>query len=141
MAAVARTIDVYADCSSAPSFTASTLGTGLSTSADTNTLTPAVGDILIAACVLASTSADSTAQTHTGNTYVWNTGAELTNVRVELGWSSALAAASSKEVWTVSSVVWVARQAMWTPAAAPSATAALLVKGLTTAALDAASSF
>lgn len=137
---VAQVIDVYGDLTSAPSPTASTANTATSTSADSGSLTPAVGDMLFAATVKASTSA-STARTHTGNTYLNNTSASTGSTSVECGWGQATAATSSKEVWTVSSMEWAARQAMWTPAAAPAATAALVTKGLDTAASDAASSY
>lgn len=138
----AQIIDVYADVTAAPSPTASTANTATSNSADSGALTPAVGDMLFAAVVIASTSADSTARTHTGNTYIYNTGTEISSTRVECGFSQATAASSSKEVWTLgSSVEWAARQVMWTPAAAPAASAALVVKGLDTAAADAASAY
>jgi hypothetical protein len=140
MAVVARTIDVLANAATAPSFTASTGQTATSTSADSGAITPAVGDLLLAGCVLASTTASS-ARTHTGNNYLQNAGAGLTNVRVETGWAEAVAAASSKEVWTVTSVEWAAIQVKWTPPAPPTPTAALLLKGLTTQAADAASSY
>lgn len=136
MTTVSRTIDVYGDCSQAPSATASTAGTGTGTTADSGSLTPAVGDILFTGLVLASTSADSTAQTHTGNTYLNNTGAELSSVRVECAWCEAAAAVASSESWTIGSTTWAAVQAKWTPPAAPAASTAWVYKGRDLASLD-----
>jgi hypothetical protein len=142
MVCVAEVVDVQADVTGAPAPTASTANTATSNSADCGALTPAVGDLMFADVVMASTSADSTARTHTGNTYMNNGSSETGSTRVECGWGQATAAVSSTEVWTLgSSVEWAARQVIWTPAAAPAAAAALVVKGLDTAALDAASSF
>jgi hypothetical protein len=139
-AVVLRVIDVLTDATIAPIPTASTGSTATSTTADSGTLTPAVGDILIAAALMASTTADSTARTHTGNNYLQNTGSELTTLRIETGWCEVIAAVASKEVWTLAaSVEWAAIQVKITPPAAPTPTAALLLKGLTTQAADAAS--
>ena len=55
---------------------------------------------------------------------------------IETGWGEAVSAVSSKEVWTITSVEWAAIQAKITPAAAPTPTSAILLKGLTTQALD-----
>jgi hypothetical protein len=140
-AVVARTIDILADTTVAPTFTASTGNTATSTAPDTGLLTPAVGDILFAAHIEGTGVPGSTARIHTGNSYLQNTGAVLTNVRVETGWCEAVAAVASKEVWTVTSVEWAAIQAKWTPPASPTPTSALLLKGLTTQAADAASSY
>jgi hypothetical protein len=139
---VFRVIDVLADTSVAPTFTVSTSNTATSTAPDSGVLTPAVGDILMAACVINSNAGSSTARTHTGNAYLQNTGANYgVVVRTEMGWCEAVAAVSSKEVWTIPSFLWAAVQVKWTPPASPTPTSALLLKGLTTQAADAASSY
>jgi hypothetical protein len=140
-AAVVRTIDVSYNTTSAPTFTASTGNAATSTAPDTGSLTPAVGDILFAADLVATGVPTSTARLHTGNSYLQNTGAAFSNVRVETGWCEAAAAVPSSEVWTVTSVEWAAIQVKWTPPAAPAPTSAILLKGMTTQALDAASSY
>lgn len=140
LACVAHTIDVLGDTTTAPSFTVSAGTTATSASADSNTLTPAVDHIFFAGLVIASTTADSTARTSTGNTYLNNVGVETTALRTEASWGEARTAVSSKLVWTLgSSVEWAALQASWAPGAPPTPTAAILLKGHPTYALDQAS--
>jgi hypothetical protein len=143
---ITRTIDLLADCTTAPTFTATAGTVATSASADTGSLTPAVGDLLFAAVLISSTTADSTARTHTGNAYLQNNNANEITIaplsRLETGWCEAVAAVASKEVWTLgASVEWAAIQVKWTPPAPPTPTPALLLKGMTTQAADAASSY
>lgn len=142
----ARTFDVLGDTSVAPAFAANagTANAG-SAAADSGSLTPAVGDLLVAAVVMASNVADSTARTHTGHAYLNNTGVESSAtplIRAEFGYAEALAAVASSEAWTLAaSVEWAAIQVKITPPAPPTPTAALLLKGATTQAADAASPY
>lgn len=140
-AVTVRVVDVLGD-TPVISPIASAGSTDTTAAADSGSLTPAVGDMLFAATVLASTTADSTARVSTGNAYRDSAGAELTNTRVEAAWCRAVAAVPSSLAWTLAtSVEWAAIQAKWTPPAPPTPTAALLLKGMTTAALDAASPY
>lgn len=145
LAYATRTVDVLADCTVAPTFTATAGTVATSTSADPGSLTPAVGDLLFSAVMISSTTADSTARTHTGNVYLQNDNVEVPSAplaRVETGWCEAIAAVASKEVWTLgASVEWAAIQVKWTPPAPPTPAAALLLKGMTTQAADAASPY
>lgn len=142
MATHARVIDLLADASTLPSYSVNSPTTGTGTSIDSGSVTPAVGDLLFAANLQANNSSSS-ARTHTGNTYLQNSGVTYAgSMRAETGWCEAAAAVASKEVWTIAiSAAWVGLQAAITPPAPPSPTSAILLKGLTTQALDAASAY
>jgi hypothetical protein len=133
------------DWTTVPTVAASAGNAATSNTADSNTITPAVGDLLVAAVVIPSATADSTSRTHTGNVYLLGFPGESSTIatRVEFGLTVATAAVSSKEVWTLgSSQSWAAIQACITPPVATlTPTAALTVKGLESAALDLASSY
>jgi hypothetical protein len=127
---------------SAPSVASSTANSGTSTSASTNAVTPTAGNLLAAALIMESTTADSTARTHTGNTFWTNLGSEYstTATRIELAWGLAPNAVSTSEAWTLgSSVNWAATLDSITPPAGALTTATgRLVKGQLTDALDVA---
>jgi hypothetical protein len=140
-AIVGLAIDVSSNLTSAPTITASAGNNATSTAPDTNTVTPAVDDILVAAASWLNGTA-STARTSTGNTFINDTEqAQSTNLTLALSWCKASAASSSSLAWTITSASWQAILGRLQMAADPAASAALVAKGMTTAALDAASSF
>jgi hypothetical protein len=136
----ARVLDSSSDMTSGPTITAGSGNTGTSVSPDTNTVTPAVGDVLLCAGAWALNSA-STARTHTGNSFLYNTSVGYTGGRVELGWAQSVNTTASKEVFTITSAEWAAIDAKLALAADRAAVAALVPKGLDTAVLDAASAY
>jgi hypothetical protein len=105
-----RELEVSSDLTSAPTAASNSGQTATSTSMDTGTFTPAVGD----ACVVAGYSFDDpvyTARTDTGNTFIYPmSAAASTSVgRTAMAMCVASSAVSSKEVWTLpSSQEWVA---------------------------------
>lgn len=137
--AVVRTIDVAGSAAALTNLAASSGNTATSTSADSGSLTPAVGDILFTGMANAGTTGSS-ARTHTGNTYRDNVSTSIGANRIETGWGEATAAVPSSEVWTIPSAEWVAIQAKWSPGT-QTPSAAILVKGMATAAADLASPY
>jgi hypothetical protein len=138
---VVRVLDLFANTSTAPTIAANAGSTATSTTADSGSVTPAVGDLLVVARVSANTVSTSS-RTHTGSSYVNPAGAAVTATLVDFGYAEALAAVASSESWTLtSSGEWAAIQVKITPPAPPTPTAAILLKGLTTQALDAASAY
>lgn len=140
MNATCRTIDIYADTTQAPSFTASAgniQGVTGNLTADSNTLTPAAGDILFAGVAAQGTSPSNT-RTHTGNSYTYNKSVITGAPWLESCWCEAVSAVSSKEVWNLSATnYWVAVQVMWTPPdVSGSPSAAWVAKGRDSAADD-----
>lgn len=136
----ARTIDVFTDGNVLPTFVASS-STGTGVTADPGLLTPSIGDLMFTGLVQASVATPSS-RTNTGNTYLnsFSQGALATGQGC--AWCEASAAVSTDSVWTLAaSVDWAAIQVKITPPAPPAPTSALLLKGLTTQAADAASSY
>lgn len=126
---------------SAPSVASSTDASGNGSSATTNALTPAVGDILFAS-VLTSGNASCT-MSSSGNTMVWPKGVGTTlanDRRTESCWGVATAASSTTVSWTWSGTYdWVAKLFAITPPAGNLSTlTGTLIKGQLTATLDAA---
>lgn len=124
-----------------PSVDAAAWATGSSQTGLTSGLVSALGDILFTALVMPSTTADSTARTHTGNTFLFNTGGEFTGTatRVEFGFCPEVkSTASTTESWALgSSVAWAAALArVRPPATLITASAAKVVKGRATLTLD-----
>lgn len=131
-----RLVDTSADLTIAPTLAANAGSTATSTTPDTGTLTPAVGDILIAGAVWATVTASS-GHTSTGNTFLDE--AETTDsstLRVALAWCQASAAVASKLVWTIGSAEWAAMLGAVTLPADAAAGTGLLYKGRLTAAAD-----
>jgi len=142
MGIIARVIDIDGNAAILPTFNTAT-SSGSSTSGNSGSITPPVGDILVAGLAMNSLTADSTARAHTGNAFWMNTNAEgISGIRTEMGWGLAQAAVSTSETWTLAATTpWAGIIASITPAAPPAPGVAKLVKGHTTAVLDASSPY
>ncbi|HEY1292926.1 MAG TPA: hypothetical protein VGJ60_07605 [Chloroflexota bacterium] len=91
----------------APTATAGTPTSGTSVTADSGTITPAVGDLVIAATTWANNTA-STARASTGNTFVNNgESGSSTTIRTAVAYASATAANLSRLQWTITSAAWL----------------------------------
>jgi len=125
---------------SAITATASSGNSGTSTSVDTNTVTPAVGDLLVSAYATLTTATVS-ARTYTGNSLSWTKFSSNTpSGNIELDINQASTAASTKEVITLSqSTEWAAVNCKLVLPADATPAAALPLRGLLTAATDLAS--
>lgn len=135
-AVVAQLIDTSADLSSAPTLNPNAGSTGTSTTADSGTVAPTVGDLLVAGAVWSNGTASS-ARTNTVATFLDNTEvASSTTIRTALDWCQAAVTDASGLAWTIGNVEWVAAAAGITLPADPAATTALLYKGRLTATAD-----
>lgn len=117
--------------------------TGTSTAPDPGTVTPAVGDIVIAAATWANVTASS-ARTDTpggADQFQTLTTTAATASRVEgAARLNVRTTTATKRVWTITSAVWAAANVAFTLPTVSEA-AALVIKGTDTAAADAASSY
>jgi hypothetical protein len=133
-------VDVFADASVLPTF-AGVSATGTSTAPDPGLITPAVGDIMLLGLAVSAATTPS-ARSNTGNTYLNQETNNASSTHEASAWCEAKSATPTTNTWTLAaSTEWVATQARITPPAPPTPTQALLLKGLTTQAADAASSF
>jgi hypothetical protein len=138
--AYARVIDVLADTSLLPTFS-TVKATGTSTAPDPGLITPSVNDIMFVGLVVGAI-ATPTARASTGNSYLDSVSQAGAVTYQGFVWCEAKAAVPTTSAWTLAtSTDWAAIQVKITPPAPPTPTAALLIKGLTTQAADAASAY
>lgn len=133
--------DWAASCASTggtlPSAAANAGAQGSGTSADSGSITPAVGDLLLAACAYASQTAPS-AINDTGLTLATKTQAYTGALTGSWGFlpSPAAAATATDRVWTIPSSVWSTVAVKITPGAAAPPTTGFVYKGRDTATAD-----
>ena len=130
-------VGIVADssCASLPTIATAT-NSGTSTSANSGSITPAIGDVLVATALWPNNSTSS-ARTSGGNTFVWNQERTHTATCMGMTFCTAAAAAASQYTWTITSAAWIGLIARLTLPAPAAALTAYVYKGRDTAALDA----
>jgi len=127
-----------ADLTVAPNVNAATPTAGTSTTLNSGSVTPVLGDLLIAFGIWASATGSS-ARVSTGNIFAPSTlnehNANVTNVSMLAG-PANVAVASSLQ-WTIPSVAWLGMALSLTFAAPPAPVPAFVYKGRDTAIADA----
>lgn len=133
----ARNWAVDSACNVAPTTTASSSNSGTSVTANSGTITPVAGDLIVAGGVWAVAAA-STARTSSGNTFVFATdrSGSVTGVSVAVAIGPTTAVASQLS-WTITSAAWLGAIVSLTMPAPAAAGAAFVYKGRDTAAADA----
>lgn len=134
--------ELSAPVASAPTASAVT-ATGNSVTPDPGTVTPAVGDIVVAMACWANVTAPSATTDTPGAKESLQTGVATaaTGTRSEFAYRNrSMSTTATKRTWTITSAQWAAANAKVTLPALTEV-ASLAVKGFDTAAADAASSF
>jgi hypothetical protein len=124
-----------ADCAILPTV-ATANNAGTSTSDNSGTITPAVGEIVVATAVWANSS-NSSARTSAGNTFVWNNERTGSATCMGMAFCSAAAAAASQLTWTITSAAWIGLIARLTMPAPAAGVPAFVYKGRDSSTQDA----